>query len=246
MKISLVMAVRNGEGTIRAAVNSVLQQNYECWELVVVDGCSTDATLEVLSAYSDNRIKVTSEVDSGIYDALNKGVRRATGDVIGFLHSDDELAHPDTLGKIASAFQNQSVDACYGDLQYVSRRDPSRVIRRWVAGNFAEWKLRFGWMPPHPTFYAKYSLYDKLGGFDESYRIASDYEITLRFLSRAIDVAYIPDFLVRMKVGGVSNRSMLSIATKSKEDLKIAKKYFGFLGWLAVVSKNIRKLPQFL
>lgn len=229
-----------------AALDSAFGQKYPDVELVVVDGVSTDGTRELLEARHDRLGVFISEPDKGIYHALNKGIARASGEVIGFLHADDLFTDELVLQRVAAVFADPGVDVCYGDLVYVRRDDPDRVIRYWRAGEYRPERLRRGWMPPHPTFYVRRSLYEEHGLFDTSYRIAADYDCMLRLLSRLRGrVVYIPEVLVRMRVGGASNRSLANILRKSAEDYRaIQANGVGGLGTL--VWKNLSKLPQFI
>ena len=246
MKISIITTVRNGKETIGDAVNSVYRQFHADIEHIVIDGASTDGTLEVLEGYRDHIAALVSEKDSGMYEALNKGIARATGDVVGFLHADDLFEDYRTVSRIALAFADPAVDAVYGDLVYVDRADTARVIRRWRAGAFSRGKLGWGWMPPHPTFYARRSVYERLGAFDTSYRIAADYDCILRFLGRGgIVPAYIPAVLVRMRMGGASNQSLSNILHKSREDFRALRRN-GIGGLGALAWKNLSKIRQFL
>lgn len=246
VKISVITVVFNRRDTVEDALRSVASQSYGNVEHVVVDGGSHDGTMDVLNASRDQIDVLVSEPDSGIYDALNKGIARATGDVVGFLHADDVFADTEALSRIANAFADEAVDAVYGDLVYVHAKDMDRVIRHWSAGQFSKSKLNWGWMPPHPTFYVRRSLYAQLGGFDLRYRIAADYDTMLRFLGRGeVQAAYIPEVLVKMRLGGVSNRSLANILQKSKEDyLALRRNGVGGLGALAW--KNLSKVGQFL
>jgi len=187
-----------------------------------------------------------SEPDDGIYDALNKGIRYATGDVIGFLHADDLFENDGVLGKVAAAFEDPNIDAVYGDLVYVRDDNVERIIRYWKSGRYDQAALSKGWMPPHPTFYVRRAVYERLGGFDRRYQIAADYDTVLRFLAVGkIRAVYIPEVLVRMRVGGVSNRSLRTILRKSTEDLRVLRtNRVGGIG--ALIWKNFSKLPQFL
>jgi len=245
MKISVITAVRNGRETIRDAIASVRHQFYGDIEHIVVDGASTDGTAELLREMRDDITVLVSEPDHGIYDALNKGIRLATGEVIGFLNADDVYEDDWVLSRIAAAFNSRRVDAVYGDLEYVSRDDLDRVVRYWRAGPFSYERLGWGWMPPHPTFYARRSVYERLGGYDTSYRIAADYDCILRFLGPGrVAPAYIPSVLVRMRLGGVSNRSLGLVLRKMREDYRALKKNrvggVGALAW-----KNLSKVRQF-
>ncbi|MEW5771881.1 MAG: glycosyltransferase family 2 protein [Pseudomonadota bacterium] len=244
MKISVITAVFNNRETIAAALDSALAQSGVELDLIVIDGGSSDGTLEILQRYADRLAVLVSEPDHGIYDALNKGIERASGEVVGFLHSDDLFADAGVLERIASAFADPEVDAVYGDLVYVRKHHPAEVVRHWNAGAFSRKRLRWGWMPPHPTLYLRRTAYAQLGVFDTTYRIAADYDYILRFLDRdGLKVSYIPQVLVKMRVGGASNRSLWNVLQKSREDYRALRtNRVGGLGTL--VWKNVRKLPQ--
>ena len=245
MKISVITAVYNCEKTIGDTINSILAQSYPNVESVVIDGLSTDGTLGVLELYRSRLGAFISERDNGIYDALNKGISYASGDVIGFLHADDVFENRDVLSKIAAIFTDADIYAVYGDLVYVKNEDVSQVIRYWKSGNYDKITLARGWMPPHPTFYVRRSVYEQLGGFDTRYRIAADYDTVLRFLAVAkIRTAYIPEVLVRMRAGGISNRNLKNIIRKSLEDIDILRRN-GVGGLFTLLQKNFRKLSQF-
>ena len=244
LKISIITAVHNNRDTVADAIESILAQNFFDVELILIDGGSTDGTVEVLSRYRDRVAVLISERDGGIYDALNKGIGLATGDVVGFLHSDDVLADPATLGRVAHAFADDAIDAVYGDLVYVRKDDTARVVRQWTAGQFDERLLARGWMPPHPTFYARRQMYETHGRFDLRLSIAADYDCMLRFLKAGVRVAYIPHIQVRMRVGGASNRSLRNIVRKSIEDYTaLQRNHVG--GIAALFWKNASKVPQF-
>lgn len=248
IKISIVTATWNCAATLRDCLASVAQQNYANREHVIVDGASTDGTIDIINQHMDQITTFKSERDKGIYDALNKGVRLATGDVIGFLHADDLYASDDALSKIAQAFEDPTVCSVYGDLEYVSQQDTSKVIRRWQSNPFNQGDLAWGWMPAHPTLYVRRDWYPKIGEFDISYRISADYLSILKlFTQPRFKAQYIPDVLVTMRLGGASNRSIKAIIEKSKEDWR-ALRSCGFsmpITLHAIVWKNLSKLPQF-
>ena len=246
MRITIITAVHNGCETIESTLDAVGRQEYGNIEYVVVDGASRDGTIEILERHRSRIDVLVSERDDGIYDALNKGIGLATGDVIGFLHADDVFADDRVVSRVAAAFADPSVEAVYGDLDYVSRTDAQRVIRRWRAGTYSPRRLAWGWMPPHPTFYVRRRVYERLGGFDTRHRIAADYDCILRFLGRGgIVPAYIPEVLVKMRLGGESNRSVGNILRKSLEDYR-ALRVNGVGGVGALAWKNLSKLGQFL
>ena len=245
MKISVITATYNAATTVASSLASLARQDHEDIEHWVIDGVSHDGTQELVRTGHLHAGGVISEPDNGLYDALNKGIQRATGDVLGFLHADDVYAHDHVLSAIAAAFENPTVEAVYGDLTYVDRHDPSRVIRYWEAGPYDRSNLARGWMPPHPTFYARRSVYERLGGFDTRYRISADYECLLRFLfTGAISAVYLPQVLVSMRLGGVSNRSLRTILLKSSEDLQIMRRH-RVGGLHTLVRKNVGKVAQF-
>ena len=245
LKISVITAVFNNRKTISNSIESALSQAGVNVELIVIDGGSSDGTLDILHGYGDRLAVLVSEPDNGIYDALNKGIQQATGDLVGFLHSDDIFESSAVLAKVEAAFRDPAVDAVYGDLVYVRHDDVSQIIRYWKSGLYDYAALSRGWMPPHPTFYVRRSVYERLGGFDTRYRIAADYDAILRFLAVGkIRTAYIPEVLVRMRAGGISNRSLKTIVQKSLEDIKVLRRnnVGGVWTWL---QKNFGKVTQF-
>lgn len=245
IKISVVTAVRNRESQIETALQSIQKQTHSDVEHIIQDGLSTDGTLEVVARYQTEQMDVLSEKDSGIYDAINRGIRRATGDVIGLMHSDDFFASDTVLAQVATAFADPEVDGVYGDLDYVAADDTTKIIRRWRSGPYTRRRLRQGWMPPHPTLYLRRAVFDQWGLYDASYQIAADYDAMLRYLEKGrIQLAYIPEVLVKMRLGGESNRDLARILRKSREDLRaIRTNQVGGLGTLAI--KNLSKIRQF-
>lgn len=246
MRISVITVAFNSAETIAETLQSIRSQTHPDIEHIVIDGASTDATLQVLDAHPREGRRVLSERDSGIYDAMNKGLALATGELVGFLNADDMLASADALAAIANAAAKGDIDAVFGDLVYVRQDRPDAVLRYWRCGPFAASRLRFGWMPPHPTFYVRRSLLAQVGGFDSRMRIAADYDFLLRCLQQpGLRVAYVPQVLVKMRTGGVSNRSLRAMVRKSREDLQaLHRNRIG--GIFALMCKNLRKLPQFL
>jgi len=221
-----------------------LNQTYDDVECIVIDGASTDGTLKTIKRFEGGINYLISEPDQGIYYALNKGIARATGDVLGFLHSDDYFTDTMVLARVAVAMADPLFDACYGDLCYVDRDDAR--IRYWHAGQYQRERLAWGWMPPHPTFYARKRVYQQFGVFDTSYRIAADYDCLLRFLiTGGIRCVYIPSVLVAMRTGGMSNRSLKNILLKSCEDYR-ALRSNGVGGLGVLLAKNIRKIGQLI
>ena len=245
MKISVITAVYNRAASIAEAMQSVQSQSWRDVEHVVIDGASTDGTLQVLQRCLTAQAVWVSEADNGIYDALNKGLALATGDVVGLMHSDDFFADDRVLERVAAAFADPLVDAAYGDLDYVAKDDTSRIIRRWRSGDYTAAKLARGWMPPHPTLYLRRSVIERWGGYDTRYKIAADYDAVLRYFGQGkIRATYIPHVLVKMRVGGESNRSLAKIWLKTCEDYSALRRN-GVGGVGALAWKNLGKLGQF-
>ncbi len=246
MRISIITAVRNGAETLQGCIESVQSQTVPA-EHIIIDGASTDGTFDIVARYRSGIAKVVSEPDKGIYDALNKGIRMASGDVVGILHGDDFYAHERVLETIRDVFEKQNVDSCYGDLLYVYKNDTEKIIRYWRASEYRMGKFRYGWMPPHPTFFVRREIYEKYGYFNTDFRIAADYELMLRFLEKCgISTYYIPEVLIKMRLGGASNRSLKNMWIKSSEDYK-AWKVNDLKGGLHIIFlKHIIKIPQFI
>ena len=253
MKISLITATWNSEASILETVRSIQEQDYprDQIEWIVIDGASTDRTIEVIKNSGFQPDKLMSEPDKGIYDALNKGVQWATGDVIGFLHADDILASPKALDHVACALRNSGAEAVYGDLQYVRPKGNGEltVVRCWKSGVYYRHKLGRGWMPPHPALYIKKEVYDSIFAadgflFDAALTCAADYDFMLRlFVKHNVEPAYLKMVLVQMRVGGTSNRSLKHILQKSREDWQVIRRnrigHIHTLAW-----KNLGKLGQ--
>jgi len=244
VKITVITVCFNSAATIADTLDSVAVQLYEDVEHIVIDGGSTDGTLDIVHAHGRRVAQLASGPDQGIYDAMNKGIALATGDYVGFLNADDVLEGPDALSWVARYAAGRPV-AIFGDLVYVRQRQVNEVVRYWRSGGFSRRRLQFGWMPPHPTFYVRRDLLPTHGAFDLSLRISADYDFMMRFLSqRGAQPAYIPRILVRMRLGGVSNASLRALLRKSAEDLKVIRRY-RLGGWWTLICKNVRKSPQF-
>ena len=246
--ISIITATWNCKTTVAECLKSVADQTWPHREHVAVDGASTDGTLDLLEANRKQLAVLQSEPDHGIYDALNKGLSLATGDVVGFLHADDLYAHPQVLEHVAAAFLDPSVCAVYGDLHYVHQHDTTKVVRHWQSGPFNPARLAWGWMPAHPTLYVRREWYQRIGSFDTRYRIAADYLSILQLFSQpGFKAVYLPEVLVTMRLGGASNRSLKAIAHKTAEDwCALRQTRVGALGGVgALVWKNLSKLRQF-
>jgi len=200
-------------------LNSVASQTYENIDHIVIDGASTDGTLSVLNSISHNLTAMISEPDDGIYDAMNKGIEHAKGDIIGFLNSDDFYANNDVISKVINIFKKQPhLDACYADLIYVNQENSSKIVRYFKSSKFKKGLFSKGWCPPHPTFFVRRSVYERFGKFDLNYRIASDVELMMRFLEvNKIKTYYIPEVWVNMRMGGITNKNFKNICLQNKE-----------------------------
>lgn len=244
MKFSIITTVRNNLEMLKEALHNVSLQDGVEVEHVIVDGNSTDGTKEFLASLSNPKLKIKSEKDKSIYDALNKGLDMCSNEIIGILHSDDLFSDGKVLGEIQKLFL-EGADVVYADLVYVHRNDTTKVIRNWKSGAFHKNELLFGWMPPHPTFFFRKNLLPSIGKFSLDYSISADYDYMLRFLTREdIKIGYLPRVITQMRVGGESNKSLKNILKKSRQDYEIAHKYFSSpLGTL--IFKNLRKVVQF-
>lgn len=225
MKISIITVCFNSAKTIEDTIKSVLSQTHNDIEYIVVDGGSTDETLSIIEKYNSKISYTISEPDDGLYDAMNKGIRAATGDVIGILNSDDVFQNDSVLYDIAANISSSEVDACYGDLVYVAQHDLGQVVRVWKSCEYNENLWATGWAPAHPTFFAKSDVYKKHDLFDITNRLAADYEFLIRVIGRdKIRVKYIPKVLVRMRLGGETNKSIKNIIKQNYEIIRAAKK----------------------
>lgn len=207
MKISIITVSFNSALTIEDTIKSVLAQSNVDLEYIIIDGGSTDNTLEIVNKYKDKIAKIISEPDKGIYDAMNKGIRMATGEVVGIINSDDFYEHNTVLDEVANCFESSKIDACYGNIKYVDRQDTEKQVRFWKAGNYEKKKLNSGWIMPHPAFFVRKEVYDRFGLFNLDFRIAADYELMFRFLKNNIEIQYLDSTLVCMREGGFSGQS---------------------------------------
>ncbi len=249
MKVSIITATYNSAKTLAICMDSVLTQSYLDIEYILVDGESTDETIYLIEemANNHNNLKWISEPDKGIYDALNKGIAMASGEIIGFVHSDDFFANNTIIEVIVKAFNKHNVDGVYGDLHYVSFENRDKVIRNWKSQQFKPRLLKNGWMPAHPTLFLKTKVYKDKGLFDLSYKIAADYDFILRiFTEKKYRFYYLQETITKMRVGGASNKSLKNIVQKSKEDYKAAKTNGLQLPFKVILSKNLSKIPQWI
>lgn len=247
MKISLITVSYNSEDTIEETIQSVLSQKGVDIEYILIDGASSDNTLSIIEKYKDRIDVVISEKDNGIYDAMNKGLQLASGDVVGILNSDDVFAYDEVLLNISKLFLDSEIDGVYGDLVYVDRFDLEKVKRKWVAKSYIEGAFLKGWMPPHPTFYVRKGVYDDFGLFNLDFTSAADYEIMLRFIHKfKIKLDYLPEVMVKMRQGGQSNASLLNRIKANRED-KRAWEVNGLKpGKFTLLQKPLSKITQFL
>lgn len=248
MKISIITATFNSGKFIESCIKSILKQNYKKFEIIIIDGLSTDSTIKKIKTLLDkhNNIKIFSEKDLGIYHALNKGIEKANGDIIGFVHSDDLLYNKNVLSNIIDVFKNSNIDGVYGDLQYVEKQNTNKVIRYWKSKDFKSNLINKGWTPPHPTLYLKKQVYEKHGFFDLNYKISSDYDfMTKIFMDNTYNFKYIPKVITKMRVGGISNKNIKNVLIKSFEDYKVIYKN-GSGGIITLLRKNTSKIKQFI
>lgn len=246
MKISIITAVFNAVDTVEETILSVANQTHSDVEHIVVDGASTDGTLGVVDKYRTRLARFVSEPDRGVYDGMNKGLRLATGDVIGFLNADDIYAHEGVLNRVAEVMSNPLIDACYADLVYVDKDDPQRVVRYWKSQPYEEGLFLKGWMPAHPTFFVRRSVYGRFGGFDLSYPRQSDFELTMRFLHvHNIRAVYIPEIFIRMRTGGLSNSGWRGVLKGNLEAYRACKKHIPGTTPFFIIRKILSRFPQF-
>ena len=219
--VSIITTVLNGKKTIEDTINSILSQSFNNIEYIIVDGGSTDGTIEIVDKYKSKISKFISEKDKGIYDGMNKGIKLATGDIVGILNSDDVYASDDVIETVVKEMEGKNADVCWGDLVYVAKDNSNRSIRHWKSSEFQKGKFKKGWVPPHPTFFVRKFVYEKYGYFNLSFPIAADYELMLRFLEKeGIKSCYIPRILVKMRTGGESNKNVKNIIKQNIECYK--------------------------
>lgn len=246
MKISLITATYNSAETLYDTLQCVKEQDHSDIEHIIVDGGSKDETLQIVGQFQ-HVTRVISGKDKGIYDAMNKGITAATGEVVGILNSDDVYAHPGVLSTIANAFNDTSVMATYADLQFVQRDNLDKVVRTWKAGEYTRRSFYYGWMPPHPTFFVRKDVYNKVGTFNLALGSAADYELMLRILLKhQIPAVYLKNIIIKMRIGGVSTSSLMNRLKANHQD-RMAWKVNGLTPYpFTLYLKPLRKLGQFL
>lgn len=245
MKVSIITTCFNRERTIAQAIESVLSQDYPDIEYIIVDGASTDGSLSVIKRYANRIARIISEPDNNMYEAINKGIRAATGDIVGLLHSDDFLLSPHVITKIVDAFAQTNADLVYGNGLFVDPVHTDKVIRNWISGKYRRWKVRLGWLPLHPTVYIKRDVIRQHGLYDESYKIASDSDFLVRYLWDAkLRVKYLNQYVLKVRMGGLStdwhNRKRMW-----NEDVRLYKAH-GFWGVPEKLMKMCWKVPQLI
>lgn len=247
--ISIITATYNSAETINDTIKSVLCQTNKDFEYIIVDGGSTDETIDIVKSYESEfsgRLKWVSEKDKGIYDAMNKGIKMASGDIIGILNSDDYYTSDDILQTIADAFKCQNVDAIYGDIHFIKDGVPDKCVRYYSSRLFSPFWLRFGFMPAHPSFYCKREVFDKSGLYRLDYKIGSDYEMMVRlFRKHKISSRYVPKDFVTMQTGGASNSNLQSRLTLIKEDVKACRDNGIYTNELFICLKFLYKIFEF-
>jgi len=247
-KLSLITVCYNAENTIEDTLKSVILQQYPSIEYIVIDGQSKDSTVEAIMKYSKFISKFICEPDNGVYDAMNKGIQNATGDVIGFLNADDIFLDSNSVAKMMAPFLDPGLNVVFADLFYVNAKDLRKIQRNWVSGNFSKRKLNLGWMPAHPAFYARKNLFCAFGVFDLNYKIAADYDLMVRFLKSAPEesVRYLPDKIVAMRSGGLSNnKGIMTVLAAGRECAHSANKNKIPYPKVTAILKVIRKLSQY-
>ncbi len=246
MKISVITVSYNSGSTIGDTIRSVVSQKYDDVEYLIVDGASKDNTSEIVKSFGSGVTFFLSEKDKGIYDAMNKGVSLAKGEVIGILNSDDFYSDENVLNHVMNLFEETGADALYADLDYVDQLDTSRIVRKWRSGAYRDGLFKWGWMPPHPTFFVKRAVYEKFGAYNLSLKSAADYELMLRLLHKhKLKVAYLPRTIIHMRTGGQSNVTIKNRIKANMED-RIAWKINDLKpGILTLTWKPLRKIKQF-
>ncbi|WP_417541608.1 glycosyltransferase family 2 protein [Methylophaga thalassica] len=245
MKISIITVCFNAAETIKSTIDSIASQNYQNIEHIIVDGGSTDGTREIISS-SDSVSKYIFESDDGIYDAMNKGIKAASGDIVGILNADDFYANENVLRNVAAAFADPSIDTVYGDLVYVDKENTDMIIRYWKSRPFVPGLFQRGWMPAHPTFFVRKHYFDELGYYNTEYKIQSDFELTMRFLEiYRLTSVYLPSIMIKMRIGGASNNSLRNIIKGNIEAFRACKKNNLNIPFYFNLIKTASRLPQF-
>lgn len=243
MKISIITVVYNNKNTIRDAIDSVLHQTYKDIEYIIIDGNSTDGTIEIINSYGNKITTFVSESDKGIYDAMNKGIALATGDVLGILNSDDFYIDEFVIEKVVKVFEEKDVDSLFADLVYVKFDNVNKTVRHYDSSQFHPEKFAYGWMPAHPTFFLKRSAYTAYGLFKTDYKIAADYELLVRLLYKyKLTYFYLPEVLIKMRMGGVSTSGFKSNMILNQEIIRACRENGIQTNMFKVLSKYPKKI----
>ena len=243
MKISIITVVWNNKDTIKDAIDSVLAQTYENIEYIIIDGASSDGTVEIVKSYGNKITKFLSEKDNGLYDAMNKGIVQATGDIVGILNSDDFYIDEFVIEKVVQEFKDKEVDSLFADLVFVKPENLDKTVRYYDSSHFRPEKFAYGWMPAHPTFFVKREVYDKYGTFKLDYKIAADYEILVRFLQKyKISYTYLNQVIIKMRLGGISTSGVKSNYILNKEIIRACRENGISTNWIKVLSKYPKKM----
>lgn len=246
MKVSIITVCYNSAATIESTIQSVIFQDYSNIEYIIVDGESKDNTLDIVRKYEMHIDTIISENDSGIFDAFNKGIQNATGDIIAILNSDDFYMNNKVISKIVRAFESCDCELVFGNIYYVDAQNTNRIIRRWKSSSYSKLKAIFGWMPAHPAFFVRRSVYNKYGGFNTNFKYSGDYDFMMRLLYKYnLSSKYVDEFLVNMRSGGNSNSSLRARLKVEKEDrLAMGMNKMPFPIFISLF-KRLRKLNQF-
>jgi len=245
MKVSIITSCYNREKTIRGAIESVLAQDYPKIEYIIIDGASKDNSLNIIQEYKDKITKIVSEPDKGMYEAINKGIRMATGDIIGLVHSDDFLYSPKTISHIVNRFNETQADFLYGDGLFVNAENTDKVVRNWIGGDYRLWKVKHGWLPLHPTCYIRREVMMKRGLYNESYKIAADSDLLFRYLLGGdLTVTYLKEYIIKMRMGGLSTDKVRR-KQMWNEDIRMYNSH-GMNPTITKIEKMLWKVPQFV
>jgi glycosyltransferase involved in cell wall biosynthesis len=246
LKISIITVCFNSSDTIENTINSVADQKCSDIEYIIIDGLSTDGTVDIIKKHKSVS-KFVSEKDNGIYDAMNKGIKLATGDIVGTLNADDFYANEHVLDEVSKIFKDPTIEACFADLVYVDQQDTNKIVRYWKSREYFPELFKSGWMPAHPTFFVRKSVYQRLGGFDLNYKIAADFELLFRFIEKnKIKTKYLAKTIVKMRMGGTTNKSLNNILSQNREIISILTSHYADFSVVRfIVTKLLDRFLQF-
>lgn len=240
LKVSIITVCYNSAQTIECTLDSVANQTYANKEHIIIDGASKDSTLDIIKRHKHSSNTLVSERDNGIYDAMNKGISLATGDIVGTLNADDFYSDNLVLSEVEKVFMDPTIEACYGDLIYVKEDNIYKTVRYWKSKKYEPALFKSGWMPAHPTFFVRKSVYERLGAFSLDYKIAADFELLFRFIEKnKIKTKYIPKVLVKMRLGGTTNKNISNVITQNKEMIKTLKEYYGDFSLIGFILRKL-------